>query len=1025
MLGVVFKNSGEVKVKEKKKKKGKDLNLGAQGDLVVGALMYSPWIKEVAAPLEREEWMTKPMARSQLKTEEEEAEEAEAEKKVEEPEIVIGLKIMKPGGGRPEGAASAPTRAMVGDGGLSWRMKALARAKTAAQAEGTDVASVVANRWGSLGGLTDELHHGRAAHDKAHIFAARDRQRAAGGVKAFQGPDAEDEGKDKEEGKDKVEGTKEVPRRRDHVGRDPPAASYLTDVHGERVVMRRPGERGGERLSWRKPGDSRDRDGEHGDGERDRDRDRDRDRRRDAGGSGMDRGGARDRERGREGDRDRGADRDRDGGREGDMGRGADRDRDGVREGDRDRGADRDRDGGREGDRDRGADRDRHGGMDGDRDRGADRDGGVDRNRGREGDRDLGSGRGRGGGSESRDRDRDGGGAGPRSKGSRASDSQRAALMGIASELNTFSGDGSFMENFRKQQLQQQGDGNKEGDGAGDGRPGGGRGGGGGEEGMQRGMEEVSGASSSDDDGGPEVGAPDGRLPSRGASPPAADASGGNHTVAEMLRQRQALGGGAADSGGAARGGGGDGGGNKSAAEMLRAKLQGKAPSAGSTVEGGGGGNKSAAEMLRAKLQGKPPPASSTVEGGGGGNKSAAEMLRAKLQGKAPPAGNTDEGGGVRREVVQLPLIDAHGKAVAGAFGREAAGASAAPADGRKAKRVQRYEDGQKTRYFADDDNVDLATLVKRAKHGDDMADMDSSFADNVARSARFKTKDMDADDEYDFDAGIDLYENKKKNMNKEQLQKGERDRQIASLNKSEKNESQCQFCPSTKGRIVPGHCFIVPAEHAASMRQVDDTVWTEVKNFIKCLIQMFAAQGQHCLFIETAMHLRSARPSHAVLECIPIGQRELDKAPAYFKKALVESESEWSTHHAKAAIETTAKKGLRESVPPNFPYTYVQFGYGSGYVHVIDDETKFDKDLCRQVAIGLLRLPAEEMHRRARMETMATQNKWVEDFKSMWKAYDCRPVADMFGPQSAVRTSALVQMETREDYTSGGPRPP
>lgn len=38
---------------------------------------------------------------------------------------------------------------------------------------------------------------------------------------------------------------------------------------------------------------------------------------------------------------------------------------------------------------------------------------------------------------------------------------------------------------------------------------------------------------------------------------------------------------------------------------------------------------------------------------------------------------------------------------------------------GRKQKRVQRFgEGGQKDRYFADDDKADLATLVKRQKHG-------------------------------------------------------------------------------------------------------------------------------------------------------------------------------------------------------------------------------------------------------------------------------------------------------------------
>jgi hypothetical protein len=59
---------------------------------------------------------------------------------------------------------------------------------------------------------------------------------------------------------------------------------------------------------------------------------------------------------------------------------------------------------------------------------------------------------------------------------------------------------------------------------------------------------------------------------------------------------------------------------------------------------------------------------------------------------------------------VQLPLVDASGRAVRGAFGREAAGAGTAPNAGKRAgtKAPQRYnrETGEKERYFADDDKV-------------------------------------------------------------------------------------------------------------------------------------------------------------------------------------------------------------------------------------------------------------------------------------------------------------------------------
>ena len=111
----------------------------------------------------------------------------------EEEVIIPGRRIMKMGGGVPtdiaaaaagggggrsggEGrgggrgaAASAPANRgpVVGDGGLSWRLKALARAKSAAANDGRDLSSVVAERWGSLGDLTSTLSEGgRAANGR-------------------------------------------------------------------------------------------------------------------------------------------------------------------------------------------------------------------------------------------------------------------------------------------------------------------------------------------------------------------------------------------------------------------------------------------------------------------------------------------------------------------------------------------------------------------------------------------------------------------------------------------------------------------------------------------------------------------------------------------------------------------------------------------------------------------------------------------------------------------------------------------
>ena len=66
--------------------------------------------------------------------------------------------------------------------------------------------------------------------------------------------------------------------------------------------------------------------------------------------------------------------------------------------------------------------------------------------------------------------------------------------------------------------------------------------------------------------------------------------------------------------------------------------------------------------------------------------------------------------------------------------------------------------------------------------------------------------------------------------------------------------------------------------------------------------------------------------------------------------------------------------QGLRSSIPPNFPYFSAEIGLSSGHVHVIDDEADFDDDFGRGVLVGLLQLPAEMMHKKAKQESQSIQ---------------------------------------------------
>lgn len=71
-----------------------------------------------------------------------------------------------------------------------------------------------------------------------------------------------------------------------------------------------------------------------------------------------------------------------------------------------------------------------------------------------------------------------------------------------------------------------------------------------------------------------------------------------------------------------------------------------------------------------------------------------------------------------------------------GSFGREDKGKGQIDG-GRKVKRLQRYEGGEKQQYFRDDDR-NLEDLVREQRHHADQ-DMDANLAENIARKARFR----------------------------------------------------------------------------------------------------------------------------------------------------------------------------------------------------------------------------------------------------------------------------------------------
>ncbi|THF97286.1 hypothetical protein TEA_020901 [Camellia sinensis var. sinensis] len=258
-------------------------------------------------------------------------------------------------------------------------------------------------------------------------------------------------------------------------------------------------------------------------------------------------------------------------------------------------------------------------------------------------------------------------------------------------------------------------------------------------------------------------------------------------------------------------------------------------------------------------------------------------------------------------------------------------------------------------------------TSIQQRKK-EDGADM--HLAQKIAQNKQYSISGR-ADDEYDFDDGPRRKTRKKGAKDNKLTEKTNFPQRILT------QQECCQFCFENPSRprhlvvaianftylslphwqsIVPGHCCILTSQHESATRAVDNNVWDEIRNFKKCLIMMFAKQGKDVAFLETVMGLAQQR-HHCMVECIPLPQDIAKQAPLYFKKAIDEAEDEWSLHNSKKLIDTS-EKGLRGSIPKDFPYFHVEFGF----VHVMDDEKQFKSNFGLNVIRGMLRLPEEDM---------------------------------------------------------------
>lgn len=130
-------------------------------------------------------------------------------------------------------------------------------------------------------------------------------------------------------------------------------------------------------------------------------------------------------------------------------------------------------------------------------------------------------------------------------------------------------------------------------------------------------------------------------------------------------------------------------------------------------------------------------------------------------------------------------------------------------------------------------------------------------------------------------------------------------------------------------------HCQIVPLQHASSYRDVDDPedgIWTELRNFKKCLLSLAASIERTVVFLETAT-LASRQRCHAIVDAVFLPRTLRLDPKTFYSRALRE---EGGLEEAK--IIDTSAKGLRKSIPRGFPYAYVDFRLDQGLARVLDE---------------------------------------------------------------------------------------
>ncbi|KAG0375794.1 hypothetical protein BGX24_008660 [Mortierella sp. AD032] len=392
-------------------------------------------------------------------------------------------------------------------------------------------------------------------------------------------------------------------------------------------------------------------------------------------------------------------------------------------------------------------------------------------------------------------------------------------------------------------------------------------------------------------------------------------------------------------------------------------------------------------------------------------NKLRAKAMRAKMMGMPDADALEKEFEEAQKAVAEAatrPPPESNRVVVVQTMGRGSGSSSPAPLGAgnvlpkKKKKEVTHDAEGNRIAYEGEENDLDLHELVRREKLGLEDS-MDRELERRITRDAAFR-EDLDyMDDNADRIART--------------VKKNESQIKSSAVNDYRKTQTaldKCNLCFKDDGKteptmaivsmgtrvylglpmykeFLPGHCMIVPIQHVTSTLELDDDAWDEIRNFMKCLIQMNAAEDKAVIFSETVINLKWQK--HTVIECIPIPWQAGQAAPGYFKEAILNSDEEWSQH--KKLIETDAKVaengGFRRRLTSKMPFVHVWLGSpDKGYGHVIEDADRFEDYFVKEVLASVCEMDSSQWRRRDNKRLpQADSPRRVEAFKKSWNAWD------------------------------------